>query len=210
MQAVLFLNGRLPHVKIIKKYIHKNTLIIAADGGANKIKKLKIVPKIIIGDLDSLSASNKKFYESKKIKIIVKSDQNTTDFEKSLNYLIANKVKDVNVFGATGMRPDHALNNFSILKRYYRKINTVLVTNEFEGFYLPKRFIFNYKTGQTVSLIPMPLANGIKTKGLEFPLKNETLEFGKREGALNKSNSEKVAISFSSGDLLIFKKHFIQ
>ena len=210
MQAVIFLNGRLPSTKIIKKFVHKNTLIIAADGGANQIKELKISVHVIIGDMDSIHEHSLAHYKNKKTTFIKEEDQESTDFEKALNFLIKEKIKDVTVFGATGMRPDHTLNNFSILKRFYKKINLTLITDEFASFYLPKRFSFNYKRGETVSLVPMPIANGIKTKGLEFPLNKETLEFGKREGALNRSNSDKVSISFKEGDLLIFRKHFIK
>lgn len=209
MQAVIFLNGRLPSTKIIKKFIHKNTLIIAADGGANQIKELKMNLHVIIGDLDSISDANKKYFLRKKTEVIKIEEQDTTDFEKALSYCIKKKIKDVTIFGATGMRPDHTLNNFSILKRYYKKLNLCLITDDFASFYLPKRFSFNYKSGETVSLIPMPIAVEIKTKGLEFPLDKETLEFGKREGALNRSNSDKVSISFKEGHLLIFIKHFL-
>jgi thiamine pyrophosphokinase len=209
MQAVIFLNGRLPSTKIIKKFIHKNTLIIAADGGANQIKELKISVHIIIGDLDSISEENKKYFLRKKTEVIKIEEQNSTDFEKALKLCINKKIKDITVFGATGMRPDHTLNNFSILKRYYKKFNLSLITDDFAAFYLPKRFSFNYKIGETVSLIPMPIATEIKTRGLEFPLNKETLESGKREGALNRSNSDKVGISFKKGDLLIFRKHFL-
>lgn len=209
MQAVLFLNGRLPTTKIIKKFLHKNTLIIAADGGANQIKELKIGVHVIIGDLDSISDANKKYFLKNKTEIIEVTDQESTDFEKALKYCIKRKIKDITVIGATGMRPDHSVNNLSVLKRFYKKLNICLITEEFAAFYLPKRFSFNYKSGETVSLVPMPIASGIKTKGLEFPLNNETLEFGKREGALNRSNSDKVSISFKEGDLLIFRKHFL-
>lgn len=208
MQAVIFLNGRIPGTKIIKKFIHKNTLIIAADGGANQIKELKISVNVIIGDMDSINEQNIEYYKRKKTEFIKVEDQNSTDFEKALNYCISKKIKDITVFGATGMRPDHTLNNFSILKRFYKKRNIELITEEFAVSYLPKRFSFNYRTGETVSLVPMPITKGIKTEGLEFSLENETLEFGIREGALNKSNSDKVSISFKEGDLLIFRKHF--
>lgn len=209
MQAVIFLNGRLPGTKIIKKFIHKNTLIIAADGGANQIKELKIGVHVIIGDLDSISDESKKYFLRKKTEVIKIDDQESTDFEKTLKYCAKKKIKDITVFAATGMRPDHTINNFSILKRYYKKLNICLITDDFAAFYLPKRFSFNYKSGETVSLVPMPVATDVKTKGLEFPLNKETLEFGKREGALNKSNSDKVSISFKEGDLLIFRKHFL-
>lgn len=209
MQAVIFLNGRLPSTKIIKKFIHKNTLIIAADGGANQIKEIKIAVHTIIGDMDSLHDKNISYYERMETEFIKVEDQESTDFEKALHYCLKKKIKDVTVFGATGMRPDHTLNNFSILKRFYKKMNLCLITDEFAVFYLPKRFSFNYRTGETVSLVPMPVATEIKTKGLEYPLNKETLEFGKREGALNRSNSDKVSISFKEGDLLIFRKHFL-
>ncbi len=209
MQAVIFLNGRLPSTKIIKKFVHKNTLIIAADGGANQIKEIKIRVHVIIGDMDSLHDKNISYYKRMKTEFIKVEDQDSTDFEKALNYCLKKKIKDITVFGATGMRPDHTLNNFSILKRFYKKSNIVLITEDFAVFYLPKRFSFNYQIGETVSLMPMPIATEIKTKGLEFPLDKETLEFGKREGALNKSNSDKVSISFKEGDLLIFRKHFL-
>ncbi|MBS1492511.1 MAG: thiamine diphosphokinase [Bacteroidetes bacterium] len=209
MKAVIFLNGRLPSTKIIKKFVHKNTLIIAADGGANQIKEIKISVHVIIGDLDSISDESRKYFIRKKTEIIKIEEQDSTDFEKALKHCLKKKIKEVTVFGATGMRPDHTLNNFSILKRFYKKLNICLITDDFAAFYLPKRFSFNYKSGETVSLVPMPSATEIKTKGLEFPLNNETLEFGKREGALNKSNSDKVSISFKEGDMLIFRKHFL-
>lgn len=209
MQAVIFLNGRLPNTKIIKKFLHKNTLIIAADGGANQIRDLKLSVHVIIGDLDSISDENKKYFLRKKTEVMKIEEQDSTDFEKTLKYCLKKKIKDVTVFGATGMRPDHTLSNFSIIKRFYKKLNICIITDDFAVFYLPKRFSFNYKRGETVSLVPMPIATEIKTKGLEFPLNKETLEFGRREGALNRSNSDKVSISFKEGDLLIFRKHFL-
>ncbi|MBS1514203.1 MAG: thiamine diphosphokinase [Bacteroidetes bacterium] len=210
MQAVVFLNGRLPDIKIIKKFLHKNTLIIAADGGANYLKEIKLSAHFVIGDFDSINEASLAHFKKKQTVVIQENDQETTDFEKALKLCIKNKVKGITVFGATGMRPDHTLNNFSILKRFYKKTNIVLITDEFAVFYLPKRFSFNYKSGETVSLVPMPIAAGVKTKGLMYPLNNETLEFGKREGALNKSDSDKVSISFKEGDLLIFRKHFLK
>lgn len=209
MQAVIFLNGRLPETKIIKKFIHKNTLIIAADGGANQIKELKMKADFIIGDMDSINEDSIGYFKNKKTSFIKVEDQDSTDFEKSIKFCLTKKIKSVVIFGATGMRPDHTLNNFSVLKRFYKKISVLLVTDEFCIFYLPKRFSFNYKSGETVSLIPMPAAKGIKTKGLQFALNDEDLEFGEREGALNKSNSEKISISFKEGDMLIFRKHFL-
>jgi thiamine pyrophosphokinase len=50
----------------------------------------------------------------------------------------------------------------------------------------------------------MPTAKGITTKGLKYSLNNESLEFGVREGTLNKTSAKSISISFKSGNLLLF------
>ena len=56
----------------------------------------------------------------------------------------------------------------------------------------------------------MPKAVKINSKGLKYKLKDLDLEFGIKEGALNESTSSRVSIDFKSGNLLLFKKHFIE
>ncbi len=92
------------------------------------------------------------------------------------------------------------------MKRYYKKCRIRLIDKDFEIFFAEKTTEFNCKTGETVSLMAMPKAEGITTYGLQYPLRNETLEFGVREGTLNKTVKNKVKIEFKKGDLLIFKK----
>jgi thiamine pyrophosphokinase len=107
------------------------------------------------------------------------------------------------------MRPDHTLNNFSILKRYYKRADIKLITEEFEIYFIEKNCKINYKRGEIISLLAIPRADNITTTGLEYSLQNESLEFGVREGTLNKSVSEKITIRFKTGNILLFKKHFI-
>ena len=66
---------------------------------------------------------------------------------------------------------------------------------------------FEVKKDRNISLIPLPVANGIITKGLLYPLNNETLTFGERIGTRNKATENEVQISFNSGDLLIYISH---
>nr|HMS65850.1 thiamine diphosphokinase [Ignavibacteria bacterium] len=64
--------------------------------------------------------------------------------------------------------------------------------------------------GEIISLLALPIAAGITTKGLKYELKNDILEFGVREGSLNESESDTVSIEYKTGSLLLFKKHFIK
>lgn len=67
--ALLILNGELNLTKreidllLEKKEIDK---LIAVDGGANRIKKINILPDLVIGDLDSLTKKKQKILSKPK------------------------------------------------------------------------------------------------------------------------------------------------
>jgi thiamine pyrophosphokinase len=79
-----------------------------------------------------------------------------------------------------------------------------MIDKEFEIFYVKNNVSFKSVPGKTVSFMAMPVAKGISTKGLKYALKDETLEFGIREGTLNKTSAKTINISFKSGNLLLF------
>lgn len=209
MQTVIFLNGEIPGNKIIRKILKKRSLIISADGGGNYLKSEGIFPNVVIGDLDSITPSALKYFREKGSEIIKIKEQETTDFEKSLRYCIQKKLKSIVVLGAAGLRPDHTVNNLSILKRYCNCADIRIITEEFEMFMTDKNIEFKYRPGNVVSFIAMPAAVNITTSGLKYKLRGEDLEFGKREGSLNVSTSGIVRIKFDKGFILIIKKHFL-
>ena len=207
-KVLIFLNGDLPG-RILKKYPMEHCYKICADGAANGLKKLGIIPNIIIGDLDSIKKETAAYFKKKKIEIRKIEEQDTTDFEKCLMYAIENRLNNIVIFGATSRRTDHTLNNFSILKRYNKILDLKIIDKKYDIFFIPQSIEFDYKTGEVVSLMPLPVATKIKTEGLMYALNGEPLEFGVREGTLNISNSDKIKINFEEGDLLLFKKHFL-
>lgn len=208
-KAVIFLNGVFPHRKVITLNTNKNDYLIAADGAANYLKKIQITPDIILGDLDSIDKNVLNYFLGRDIPVVKYTEQETTDFEKSLNFVTQSGMKDVIIFGFTSLRPDHSLNNFSVMKRFYKKLNIKFIDNDFIIEFIKKSISFNYKKKQLISLLPFPAARGITTKGLRYSLKNESLSLGVREGTLNIATSDKISISFWSGDLILFRKHFI-
>ena len=169
---------------------------------------MKIIPDYIIGDLDSISLPALKYFSNKRVKIKKIIDQNKNDLEKCMLYAFRKGCKKLYIIGLTGKRLDHTINNLSILKKYSDKTDIKCYDDEFEYFIINKKTEFEYKSGEVVSLISLPKATGIKTKGLKYPLKNETLEFGVREGALNIAISKVVRIDINNGCLLVIKKYF--
>lgn len=207
IDAIIFLKGNFSF-KLFKKYYKKEIYLICADGASNYLKKYKIIPNIILGDLDSSKKKVLNYFKQKGVEIRKIDDQETTDFEKSLLYCIENNLKNILVFGASSDRQDHTLNNYSILKRYYKALNLKIIDKKFEIFFIDKNIKFDFKKNKLISMMPLPLAKGINTKGLKYKLENEDLEFGIREGTLNISESREISIEFISGDLLLFRPHF--
>lgn len=209
MQASIFLNGKLPSRKIIMKLLDADSLIIGADGGGNLLYRMKILPGLVIGDMDSISQDSVAYFRESGVKIIHLKEQETTDFEKCLKYCKTKGVNKVLVFGATSMRPDHTLNNFSVMKRYKGGMAISLITEEYEIFFAVKHLEFSYPPGEIFSMLGMPVARSVTTKGLKYRLNNEDLVFGEKEGSLNKSVTNKVTVNHKGGDLLVFRKHFL-
>jgi thiamine pyrophosphokinase len=78
-QAIIVANGSVIDRKDILRL--NNTFIIATDGSYAKCKRLKIVPNLIIGDMDSITDQN---YEGILYQYI--DNQDNTDLEKAIIY----------------------------------------------------------------------------------------------------------------------------
>jgi thiamine pyrophosphokinase len=182
--------------------------IISTDGASNKLYRLKIKPDYVVGDLDSIKNDVLKYFLESDVEIRSVKEQEHNDLEKAIMFALSKRFKLIYVIGFAGKRIDHTINNFSVLKKYYRKADIRFIDNQFEIFFAKKKIEFDYRIGELLSIQGIPAACGVTAYGLRYPLKNETLEFGKREGALNEAINNHIIIQFNKGDLLLFKKHF--
>jgi len=203
--ALIICNGEMPSQKILAPLLKKKTFIICADGGANKARAFNILPHCIIGDLDSITQKTRHYFSS--VPIIHNPDQNSTDLEKALEYLVVNSFSSATIIGATGDRPDHTMANFSILMKYHKKISLQFFDERCTVKIVRKNIRFTAEIGQQISLLPMGKCSGITTEGLKFPLNNETLELGVREGSSNEAVKKIISITLKTGSLLLFIIH---
>ena len=126
-KCIILANGNPPQKSIITFFQKKGySQLICADGGANSALKMKLVPDIIIGDLDSISPEPLKEFKSVS-KIIKLKRQNDTDVEKCLKYAIKNKFAEALLAGATGNRLDHSFCNLGIVLKFFPQIKITLV-----------------------------------------------------------------------------------
>jgi thiamine pyrophosphokinase len=203
IKAVILCDGRKPPKSKIIACAGQADLFIAADGGANIAHKLGLIPDFIIGDLDSYSPITGM---DESVTVIRDSDQETNDLEKALTLAIDHEVSSTHVFGAFGRRPDHALKNLSVLKKFNNRFTELkFIDNYGEMFLLPKKFTTSLPAGIIVSLIPLSgTVEGITTTGLKYSLQNEPLTIGLRDGTSNETVDEIIEITYEKGDLLFF------
>jgi thiamine pyrophosphokinase len=197
----VFCNGQKVSKQIFSLYRNKIDYIICADGGANKILDLGITPNVIVGDLDSVY--KKLLIKYPNCEVIHITDQHTTDLEKALKHAITLKPKNIYIFAAAGSRIDHTLTNLNMLKKFHKYANIELISNSAKLIYINKSTEFKLPNCSIVSLFPLGLVKNVTLQGFKFPLKNEDLEFGVRDGQSNLTKGKKQRIMFERGELFV-------
>lgn len=212
MKVILFLNSDLPPASIItslhSRMKNEGWQVWCADGGVSSALKAGFRVDTVIGDLDSIR--NQNIHLEEETRIIYRPSQYMNDLEKSLIFARESSVKELIISGVSGKRLDHTLANLSILLRYSSLFHLELYGPEGQFFLLTSQLPevqFHAYPGQTISLIPLPYADGIVTGGLRYPLKNSSLHFGIREGGSNEAVADIVFIRIRSGTLLILANY---
>jgi thiamine pyrophosphokinase len=189
-RSVLCLHGTLPDHKFFQKI---QLPIIAADGAANSLATMGIIPHMIIGDLDSVRQDL--LVDGKFIKL---GDQNSSDFEKALNYLEDHSLLPSVILGMNGGYMDHILNNINIFAR----TNSIFLGENVMGLMLRGTHVFNLEIGTKLSLFGIPKCC-IRTEGLKWNLTMEELIFPGFNSCFNRTRSESVHIHIASGTALL-------
>lgn len=201
MHAVIVSNGFPPTKELLESEVEKAELVIGADGGGNKILNHGFTPHFVIGDLDSFQDPENADFE-----IILDEGQETNDLEKALSLALEKKAKTCTVLGSFGKRMDHALKNLSVLKKFDDHFKTLIYKDEvFEAFLATGSTNMKVGEGRIVSLFPVSgEVRGITTKGLKYPLDDETLKNGERDGTSNETVEDEFSITVGEGDLIVF------
>ena len=214
-RCIILANGKAPAKSVISYLLDKkNSILFCADGGANSARKLGLLPKFIIGDLDSIQEKTINYYSGKS-KIIRLQRQNDTDVEKCLKQAIKLKFDEAILMGVTGDRLDHTFCNLGIAIKYFEKIKITIIAEN--SLLTVLTGINDLKTipGETISVYGINSKTRITSVGLKYPLKNLALPFGQKESTSNIALRNRVELKVTGGvifvirDFQIMKKHGI-
>ena len=198
--VVLVANGQRPsHPKIIQ-IIKDAEKIICIDNGYEIAKDLKIIPSVIIGDLDSVNLNE----VDQSVEIIKKEDQNLSDLEKALNYCIEKGFSKVYLLASTGLRDDHNLANLILIIDFIEKINVIILSDEYEIEAVKGKKEYKSKKNTQISIISINEGNKITTGGLKYNLKDEVLK--SRSHGISNSTIEDNFFIECVKPILLFRK----
>ena len=196
--TVLIANGEFPNNEYCNNILSNNPEIICVDTNQELIEKFGIKPKIILGDLDTANINN----ANNSVQIIKLDNQNKTDLEKAFEFCLEEKINEIVVLGATGQADDHNLANILIANKYSKKLNIELISNYFRIMFINEIKTIKAKKNMRVSMISLDTNNKISSSGLQYELKNETLDTFTK-GISNKCMENEFTIS-AEKELILF------
>lgn len=211
-RIVIFTNGELPDPEVARALLQPGDYLIAADGGVHHLLKMGILPKLVIGDLDSVSEDTLFQLTSAEVNIEqYLEDKDETDIELALRYAVELQPTSILIVGALGGRLDQTLANLSILTDPTLPGIDIRLDDGVEEVFFCRvsgdkggQVEVQGRSGDIVSLIPWQgPVGGVTTEGLQWPLHSETLYPYKSRGVSNIMLNDAASISIQSGLLLV-------
>ncbi|MDQ2951813.1 MAG: thiamine diphosphokinase [Chloroflexota bacterium] len=186
-------------------------LLIAADGGALALEPWRLVPHLVVGDLDSLGderadALAKQGATVKRFPVA----KDHSDLELALGYALesgADEVVLLGIFG--GARLDHALVNATLLAdpTYRgRGVRAVYGDTQVRALHASDEIALRGPVGSIVTIISLRGdATDVRSRGLRYRLNGDTLPFGKSLGLSNVVGSLPASVSLGNGVALVIE-----
>jgi len=204
--ALIIANGEACSEELLGQLLEWSPFIVVLDRAIYRVLELGIKIDVWMGDFDEDHDFDSIRSRQDPLEIINTPDQDKTDLEKAIDFLIERDFPAANIVWATGRRADHSITNITNLVRYKKQIRLVLYDDFSKIFPLTGTYEKWYVAGTPVSLIPIGQVDGIQTSGLKYNLNDETLTLGYRTGNSNEAETDGIVrISASKGDLLIME-----
>lgn len=199
--TLIIANGEKPSIELVKIYQQHAHMMLALDGAIDWLLEHKIIPNMVIGDMDSARAVG-----IDGVKRVSVPDQNSNDLEKGLRYCLDQGWREVTIMGAFGLRIDHFLTNLYVLKKFAPTMSINMIDAHQSAFICPlnKEISFNNLKNSFISFFPLSEQVGpITSTGVAYPLHGEMLSLHERIGTLNTITSERATLLCQGGDLLV-------
>jgi len=174
-------------------------VLIAADGGADRLAALRLDPQVVIGDMDSLADPER--WQDGPGSYVHLAEQDSTDFEKCL---YATEAPMYLAVGFTGRRVDRTLAVFHAMLRYASKRVIVIGEDEVSALAPPGAVLrLAVMPGARVSIYPLLPVTATHSRGLAWPVDGLALAPGLRIGTSNVATQPVIELGFDGPGALV-------
>lgn len=203
-RALLFVNG-VASVDALGALLRAQDFVVAVDGGLWFVTALGLVPDVLIGDLDSVTADDLARLTGLGVRIErypVEKDE--TDLELALRFVAEQGLGVVRILGGLGGRLDQTLGNvFLLLDERWSGLDVRLDDGVDEVWLIRGEAEVEGRAGDVVSLLPLlGPAHGVRTEGLAYPLRGEVLYPQRTRGISNRLLGRRAHVWVEQGVLL--------
>ena len=200
-------DGTINHAAL-EFLVSQGFYLVAADGAANRLDTLAMIPDLIVGDLDSLTRRSHWERQSSVLHLI---EQETTDFEKCL---YSTQAPAYFCVGLDGKRFDHTLAAMHVVTKYSLSRKIVIIGEMDVMIAVNGYFSMKIKAKERVSIYPLQSVHIAESSGFKYPLNGLTLVQGQRVGTSNQTTTGLFEIIPQRGDdngsyLVIIAEHWL-
>lgn len=206
MKSIVFAGGTYENVDFYSRAVKKCDLKIAADSGAEFMRKMNLIPDVLIGDMDSISKETLKKCEKEDVEILkFPTQKDEIDTELALIEAKKRGAKIIFVAGAFGSRLDQTIAVFRLMERFR---NVVLFNEKLYSIVIESPITLKSISGETWSVIPLKSdVSGVTLTGFKYSITGKKMGYFYPYGVSNEAISQEVKIDPGNGKLLIFRYH---
>jgi len=207
-EVVVVVSGGEAPSRAAVSAVPEGAVVVAADRGLEHAQALGLEVAVAVGDFDSASPETVAAAERAGVRIERHAaEKDETDLELALDVAIDLRPGRILVLAGRGGRLDHELSSLLLLavQKYASaqidalvgeaKVHVVRGARELEG-----------APGELLTLVPAHgSAEGVRTDGLAYPLRGETLDAGSTRGVSNVFVESTARVALERGVLLAIR-----
>jgi thiamine pyrophosphokinase len=204
MMVVVFAGGD-PVDHRARAALPEGATIVAADSGLHAVLDLGLRADVVVGDMDSVDEGKLSAAIAAGARVERHpADKDFTDLELALQVAGRLGATEVLVVGGAGGRLDHLLANQLLLASdAYAHLRIEAIASDARTTVVRDHAELRGKPGSLVTLLAIGgRAEGVRTTGLRFPLRGETLIPGSTRGVSNEMEEPIATVSCTAGVVL--------
>ncbi|MFQ3586482.1 MAG: thiamine diphosphokinase [Fimbriimonadaceae bacterium] len=181
-------------------------LVLAADGGLDRLLEAGLAPHHMVGDMDSTENARRLEYLAHDTPFVLhrNADPNTTDCDKLLDLARKIGVESITLAGVEGDLLDHTLATIQSALKSGLDVRLALRRGVAWVLSGPKSVAVATVPGRRVSLIPLGELSEVDLGGVEWPLSGASMGPRGLTSVSNRATAKRVSVRVGSGDALLF------